>query len=76
MPKTASQASQVKQSLDRHRHRHRHRPTEVVYGRKFWVESYQGVKIWIDRDTMAAFNSTNLGGIGTWDDATKSIIFE
>ena len=74
MPKTASQqASQAKQSLNRH---HRHRPTEVVYGRKFWVESYQGVKIWIDRDTMAAFDSTNLGGIGTWDDTTKSIIFE
>jgi hypothetical protein len=73
MPKTASQASQAsqaKQSVNRRR------PTEVVYGRRFWVESYQGVKIWIDRDTMAAFDSTNLAGIGTWDDATKSIIFE
>ena len=76
MPKTSSQASQVKQANSQQHQHHRRRPTEVVYGRRFWVESYKGVKIWIDRDTLAAFDSTHLGGIGTWDDATKSIIFE
>jgi hypothetical protein len=70
MPKTAANTA-TKQTRKCHR-----RPTEVVYGRRFWTESYQGTKIWIDPETMGAFDSTNFGGIGLWDDATKTIILE
>lgn len=52
----------------------RHRVVEKVYGQKFWVEMYHGKKIWIDPETMAAFDSTNLCGIGAWDDARHCIV--
>ena len=52
----------------------RHRVVEKVYGQKFWVEMYQGKKIWIDPETMAAFDATNLCGVGAWDDAKHCIV--
>ena len=70
MPKAATRTTQVKQAINLNR------KTQVVYGNKYWVESYRGIKIWIDPETMAAFDSTTLSGIGTWNDIAKTIRFE
>ena len=51
-----------------------HRVVEKVYGQKFWVEMYHGKKIWIDPETMTAFDATNLCGVGAWDDTKHCIV--
>ena len=52
----------------------RDRVVEKVYGQKFWVEMYHGKKIWIDPETMAAFDANNMCGVGAWDDARHCIV--
>jgi hypothetical protein len=52
----------------------RDRVVEKVYGQKFWVEMYHGKKIWIDPETMAAFDANNMSGVGAWDDARHCIV--
>ena len=52
------------------------RVTEVVEGMTLWVESFEGNKIWVHPDTLVVYDASNGEGVGTWDDAAKTIIFE
>jgi chemotaxis protein histidine kinase CheA len=52
------------------------RVTEVVEGMTLWVESFEGNKIWVHPETLAVYDASNGEGVGTWDDAAKTIIFE
>ena len=52
------------------------RATEVVNGMTLWVESFEGNKIWVNPSDMTVYDASNGEGVGTWDDATKTIIFE
>lgn len=52
------------------------RVTEVVEGMTLWVESFEGNKIWVHPENMTVYDASNGEGVGTWDDATKTIIFE
>ena len=52
------------------------RVTEVVEGMTLWVESFEGNKIWVHPDTLIVYDASNGEGVGTWDDAAKTIIFE
>jgi len=52
------------------------RATEVVNGMTLWVESFEGNKIWVNPSDMTVYDASNGEGVGTWDDAAKTIIFE
>ena len=52
------------------------RATEVVNGMTLWVESFEGNKIWVNPSDMTVYDASNGEGVGTWDDAVKTIIFE
>ena len=52
------------------------RATEVVNGMTLWVESFEGNKIWVNPSDMTVYDASNGEGVGTWDDASKTIIFE
>ena len=52
------------------------RVTEVVEGMTLWVESFEGNKIWVHPENMTVYDASNGEGVGTWDDAAKTIIFE
>jgi hypothetical protein len=52
------------------------RVTEVVEGMTLWVESFEGNKIWVHPETLVVYDASNGEGVGTWDDAAKTIIFE
>lgn len=52
------------------------RVTEVVEGMTLWVESFEGNKIWVHPENLTVYDASNGEGVGTWDDAAKTIIFE
>jgi hypothetical protein len=52
------------------------RATEVVNGMTLWVEFFEGNKIWVNPSDMTVYDASNGEGVGTWDDAAKTIIFE
>jgi hypothetical protein len=52
------------------------RATEVVNGMTLWVESFEGNKIWVNPSDLTVYDASNGEGVGTWDDAAKTIIFE
>jgi hypothetical protein len=52
------------------------RATEVVSGMTMWVESFEGNKIWVNPSDLTVYDASNGEGVGTWDDAAKTIIFE
>ena len=53
------------------------RATEEVEGAgTYWVESYDGHKVYVHPETLVAYDASTLSGVGMWDDVAKTIIFE
>jgi hypothetical protein len=52
------------------------RVTEDVEGMTMWVESFEGNKIWVNPENLAVYDASNGEGVGTWDDAAKTIKFD
>ena len=53
------------------------RATEEVEGAgTYWVESYDGHKVYVHPETLVAYDASTLDGVGMWDDVAKTIIFE
>ena len=53
------------------------RATEEVEGAgTYWVESYDGHKVYVHPESLVAYDASTLSGVGMWDDVAKTIIFE
>jgi hypothetical protein len=53
------------------------RATEEVEGAgTYWVESYDGHKVYVHPESLIAYDASTLSGVGMWDDVAKTIIFE